>query len=842
MKTAICLFIVCTGSSVALPENFLPDGRIENLAATDSSVQQCYIFRTVPGVRYRVESSHDLAQWTPDEEIYGLGHEFSVAMREFTPAPETGGGSSSLPASPVTNVSLLINPSSGTSGGTVVSWVSLDHGGPVTRLLSQSMSSDWERMPLFWERYGDHCFFILNHNKPSPPPTEGPQTGAKDAAMFTQLENSFATMDLAVEQSIARARNTPPPAPPDPNSRKFWRVHCDWSVDTDQDGTTDRAEFQMMADAAAGHPVHIIGDFSNKLAPSGSAFASDSNGDGIPDGEQFDTDDDGTADAFDIAASDPTATFTITPTPRYALFPIAGVEADNWGFSNRISDKGTVLFNGATWTAGLWTSLPLSSTDVQGICWARDINDQNVIVGLGDVRINSGTEAGAWARGLCYWNTPSDPPNAVVTAGRIDFAPSTEAGSEDSDLASTSPLLSNDGRTAGTLSHWTEEPQNSGYETLGSTVWSLFPDPPGPPRHGGIDNITRWFGTDGISWGITQDLKGRIIVAGTTLPDLPFCPQNVAKQPNGSILAMPYQNAAPASALVKGSWQPSPTYARAIDVSSDGSAIGSSHGGKTAPVLLNGKWTDISRYAPGAPTDWIDINTELHDTTPGGWILASRNNGTDAGALGVLLPLTVDGMDNTASPANLEDPAAGVDRISMAAIGGTGWVPEVWIMAPLGGSSNKVRFRAPLNNLSTLKLQHNQITFTPDTLSAPDQQIQVVGSGTATDDLQPVLKLGNQVNCLSVPLKIKVMKKREVKVALHKVEGLGDTGVKTVPQYMPTEEQLRIYLDRVHGRQVNTTFTVTTYVDSGPLRPPQAPSGLIRKRRESTSIWITITN
>lgn len=36
---------------------------------------------------YTVETSDDLAKWTQHETIYGLGHEYVVTMRKFTPPP-----------------------------------------------------------------------------------------------------------------------------------------------------------------------------------------------------------------------------------------------------------------------------------------------------------------------------------------------------------------------------------------------------------------------------------------------------------------------------------------------------------------------------------------------------------------------------------------------------------------------------------------------------------------------------------------------------------------------------------------------------------------------------------
>lgn len=150
-------------------------------------------------------------------------------------------------------------------------------------------------------------------------------------------------MNQAVIDSTARARNMPPPAPPDPNSRKFWRVYCDWGLDTDMDGSPDWMEYEMEAAAADG----LRGD----------AFNGDTNGNGIPDGDELDYDQDGMADAKDQGPADAAATFPIGPVPRYALFPITNANStaplpDGRIAPLQISDKGTVLYQDGTWTGG----------------------------------------------------------------------------------------------------------------------------------------------------------------------------------------------------------------------------------------------------------------------------------------------------------------------------------------------------------------------------------------------------------------------------------------------------------------------------------------------------------
>ncbi len=140
-------------------------------------MQQSYIFQTTPGVFYRVESSHDMSQWTAEDEIYGMGHEHVVAMREFTPPPPPPPGSGNpvvLPViTPARLVGLRVRPSSGAAGGAVVSWRSLDDETPVSMLLAQTLAPGWYAMPFFSERYGNYYFNIGYSGMTTvPPPAE----------------------------------------------------------------------------------------------------------------------------------------------------------------------------------------------------------------------------------------------------------------------------------------------------------------------------------------------------------------------------------------------------------------------------------------------------------------------------------------------------------------------------------------------------------------------------------------------------------------------------------------------------------------------------------------------
>jgi hypothetical protein len=827
----VLLFLIAATTTA---RDFRPEAHLENISASDSSIQECYVFRTTAGVRYTVESSSNLTNWTVRDRIYGLGNEYVVSMRQFTapPPPEPGTPPPTVLV-PSWNASLMMRPASDPAGGTVVSWVSLDDGSPVIVKIAGTMDLAWASIPLFADHYGDYGFFIWHPVEEESPPTENPMLGTNDSAMLAVLEASLPAMNAQVAASLARSRNTPAPVQTDPEAAKFWRVHCDWSVDTDQDGTTDWAEFEMAANATAGIPVNVLGDFQNIPAPTGNAFSSDSNSDGIPDGEQLDSDNDGTADVFDIASSDATATYEIGPLPSYALFPITNAQPQLWMRPFQISDKGTVIYRNGTWSSGAWTelNLPADELDIPGY-GARAINDHNVILGISTLRTSDQNREYEFD-GYCSWASPSAT-RSFVTAGAGDNKVYAEASHGLSDEFFSrhpypGPILSNDGHfnafTWGkNLNHYQHNSR-----TLHPAYWKL--SSPGAAAteqqedHRLFHNqepSLRWGGgyplydPEGLGYGTDEDHSQpftSLIYAPNLLPELSFSPMNLIPRPGGLVLALPAAYAdEQTQAFSQGAWKTSPTFAKALDIAEDGTAIGRNHDGLKAPILLNGKWTDIKQYAPSVPAEWADINTSLLDTTPSGWILASRYMRTNF--YGVMLPLRLDGVNNSAIPANLEDPAAGVDRTSMGALSGTGYVPEIWIMAPVSGS-NTVRFRTPLNTVSTLKLQCEKVTFTPDVLNTADQQIQISGNATTTEDVQPVLKLGNQVESQSVPLKIKVMKKRIVRLALHKVIGLDENGLQTSPSNFPTKVELEDYLNEIYGRQVNTYFSVTVYEEKG---------------------------
>jgi hypothetical protein len=124
MKITATALLAVIFASNTFSRDLRPESWMEQVVAEDSSIQQCYVFRSIAGVAYRIESSDNLAQWTNNGEVYGLGHDHVVAMHEVVPpesTPTGGGGSSPPPIVVPKFVALRIQREQGGNGGTVIS-------------------------------------------------------------------------------------------------------------------------------------------------------------------------------------------------------------------------------------------------------------------------------------------------------------------------------------------------------------------------------------------------------------------------------------------------------------------------------------------------------------------------------------------------------------------------------------------------------------------------------------------------------------------------------------------------------------------------------------------------
>lgn len=623
----------------------------------------------------------------------------------------------------------------------------------------------------------------------------------------------------------------------------FWRVAVS-DVDSDEDGLNNAEEYSLGTDALV---ADTDGDGSTDWAevlmaiqgglPAGLAadpLNADTNGDGIPDGLQLDHDKDGIPDAKDIAWNDAAAAFEIGPVPRYVLFPITNAQplypADPpW----QISDKGTVLYSNGTWTAGAWTPLPPGTTDLKlNSCQAKSINDNNTILGVGNFDVAVGSET-AHQLGVCYWPAPGAAPATLsISTPDGDIFPSPSYDFAYGDLR-YGQVLSN----AGAFLQNTHRTEGLNYPYQGPGEWTLPGEQPTthPATVTGSPDGLRYLQGPGLKWGLkvpldangnpdwTLPVLGQILAPGQ-LPDCPFAPKNTAALPAGRILAMSDILQKDTMAYYNGAWRESSTYSKAIDISTDGIAIGKNHQQKTAPMLFNGKWEDISRYAHGVTDPW-DTQTTLLDTTPGGWVLATQGSGTGA-KYGVLLPLKVEGLkpDYIAPEVEPGDPVPeqpeflgdGVDSYSASATGGGGKIDQLAIMAPIGGSK-EFRLKAPLNPASSLVIDGGGITIAPSTISSPVARLTLSTQGEPGIS-NPALRLGGNLASKSSPILIQAIKRRTVRIAVHPVALKRGSDAPHYPSRIPSDsdadrkdfkDRLTEFLDKIYGRQVNLFCDIT---------------------------------
>jgi hypothetical protein len=452
------------------------------------------------------------------------------------------------------------------------------------------MDPAWNSIRLFWNRYGAYNFYFWHPGVMATPPTVNPPLGPKDTAMLAALEACVPEINLQIAASILRVRNAPVPAPPDPNSKRFWRVKVNADIDTDQDGSPDWAEFEIAARGSGGLVAGVVGD----------AFNADSNNDGITDGEQLDADLDGTADVADSDAAENSVTFSLyAPMPRYALFPITNAGTVP-GFPTQpnqplqISDRGTVLYTNGTWAGGKWEPLN-KGNHTPAFAAAVAINDFDQILG---------SDAEPGSNYACYWSAPTSQPNPVEIGDvRAALWPDgTYRDNFDGSLL-PGPLLAKDGGFYAPAARWGGTPENRTAEFLHYSRWKI-PNNGHPMSHSQSTPGLRCSTGPDLQWGYsdeTQNAPGAVLSA-ITLPAPPFTPVNVARLSIGSLLAMPSAQSSDKAQILNGdNWTESTLYADATDMSLNGVAIGRSSSLYHAPLLINGKWQTISIYAPHLP-------------------------------------------------------------------------------------------------------------------------------------------------------------------------------------------------------------------------------------------------
>jgi hypothetical protein len=171
--------------------------------------------------------------------------------------------------------------------------------------------------------------------------------------------------------------------------------------------------------------------------------------------------------------------------------------------------------------------------------------------------------------------------------------------------------------------------------------------------------------------------------------------------------------------------------------------------------------------------------------------------------------------------------ATGVDNISItAAISDLGYQDKFWIMAPAGNDLagdpclNAMEFKIPFEPTVEMKIvppaANPTATPNPATLTLSGAcPCEWHGGGETSADLTMVWKLGlagppagTKVD-VDLPIGVKVMKRRTVKVAVHPVSSVVPGKPNNPPNLLPSKPQIEEELNKVFGLQANAYFDVT---------------------------------
>jgi len=245
-------------------------------------------------------------------------------------------------------------------------------------------------------------------------------------------------------------------------------------------------------------------------------------------------------------------------------------------------------------------------------------------------------------------------------------------------------------------------------------------------------------------------------------------------------------------------------------------------------LIRNGLLKPIEEMV-GDVRDWKELEMlQLNDdgTLPG----SAYNKATSKREPVMLVPVYAQGIDpGSPSPLSQDDPAAGVDNVSMRAKGGSAVQRAIWIMAPVVSTAhpdmNNFLFASGASATMNLKFgfpgYETQMTVgAPAT--TPISQPTASGTGTGVSRDAPVVfqvGLGSHwTDAASAPVKVKMMKQRTVKVTVHPMPLKKGGAAAIYPAYFPSstptertasKAMLEAYLNKVYGRQVNTFFNVT---------------------------------
>ncbi|MEP2777093.1 MAG: hypothetical protein ABJQ29_12940 [Luteolibacter sp.] len=425
----------------------------------------------------------------------------------------------------------------------------------------------------------------------------------------------------------------------------------------------------------------------------------------------------------------------------------------------------------------------------------------------------------------CLWDTPQSIPNRIslTTGGKIWYAdqPSYTEGDRGVNIFTDNGEFHAEPLSLGSGDPPALDDDANYLWTLGSetTPTTAVPAPMeaksmlSPDLRWGVRE--EWMDPTGDP---DMDAPGGRAFIGGVAEILPFIPLNVIPHttPGGTVhIATPLDADAESVIFHDGEWKPSTLLAQAIDIAADGTAISRRDANDTTfpdgGILLNGKWTSLSRAAPGLPATWTDdTSVFLEDTTPSGWILASNNSGPDA----AMLPLRLKGIPGQDIPGLLSiAEATGVDDVSIgASVKDPAAEDRLWIMAPAISGETNLTIHAPIHSSAPLWLSATGVRLNDNVLLKLESEstpVAVHYTGTTSgNEILGEIMMGT-TRSLSTPIGFKVMKQRTVRIAVYLVNKQ-TPGSPTVvePNLVTAAEILQNYLNLTFNRQINVDIEI----------------------------------